>query len=101
MIFSVVFMASSESLGSSLLALIDYDIKEELEKLKDIVDVIDIEGGICLGNVEGDLVFLRNEFKCIVIKSKIAVIKLMADLEVKVEKLTLRVVKLECANKTG
>lgn len=97
----VVIMASSESLGSSLPTLIDYDIKEEVEKLKGTVDVIDTEGGIRLGNVEGDLVFLRKEFKRTVKKSETAVIKLLADLEVKVEKLELRVVKLKCANNSG
>ena len=39
----VEIMASSESLGSSLLALIDYDVKEEVEKLKGMVEVIDLK----------------------------------------------------------
>ena len=59
---TTIVMASSEYLVSSMSALIDYgimDLKMELEKLKDTVDVIDIEGGILIGNSEGDLMFLR------------------------------------------
>ena len=55
----VAIMASSKSLGSSMSALGDYDVKEEVEKLKGTVDIIDSEGGRRLGNVEGDLAFLR------------------------------------------
>ena len=36
----VSFMASSESLGSSIPALVDYDVREEVEKLKGTVEVI-------------------------------------------------------------
>ena len=100
-VFVIEIMASSESLGSSLSALIDYDIKEEVEKLKGMVDVIDTEGGRRLGNVEGDLAFLRKEFKRSVKKSESAIVKILANLEVKIEKLKLRVVKMECANNSG
>ena len=51
--------------------------------------------------MEVDLAFVRKEFKCTVRKSESAVIKLLANLEVKVDKLELRVVKLKCANKSG
>ena len=54
-----------------------------------------------MGNVEGDLASLRKEFKRTVRKSESAVIKLLENLEVKVDKLELRVVKLECVNKSG
>ena len=97
----VVIMACSESLGSSLSALIDYDMKEEVEKLKGTVVVINTKGGRHLGNGEGDLAFFRKEFKHTVKKYETTVIKLLANLEVKVEKLALRVVKLECANNLG
>ena len=40
----VSFMASSESLGSSIPALVDYDVREEVEKLKGTVEVIDLKG---------------------------------------------------------
>ena len=36
----VAIMASSESLGSSMPILVDYDVKEEVEKLKGTMDVI-------------------------------------------------------------
>ena len=49
----VVVMASSESFGSSILALVDYDVREEVEKLKGTVDVIDSKGGKRMKNVEG------------------------------------------------
>ena len=39
----VSFMASSESLGSSIPALVDYDVREEVEKLKGTVEVIDLK----------------------------------------------------------
>ena len=48
----VAVMASSKSLGSSLLDLVDYDVREEVEKLKGTVDVIDSKGGRRLKNVE-------------------------------------------------
>ena len=76
---SAVLIMAIESLGSSLPTLIDYDIKEELEKLKDTMDVIDTKGGRRLGNVEGDLAFLRKEFKRSVKKSESAVVKLLAN----------------------
>ena len=39
----VASMASSESLGSSMPALVDYDVREEVEKLKGMVEVIDLK----------------------------------------------------------
>ena len=94
----VAIMASSESLGSSMPDLVDYDVKEEVEKLKSTVDVIDSKGGRRLGNVEGYLAFLRKDIKRTIRKSESTIIKFLANLEVKVDKLKLRVVKLECAN---
>ena len=82
-------------------ALVNYDVKEEVEKLKGMVDVINSEGGRRLGNVEGDMAFLRKEFKRTVRKFESAIIKFLANLEVKVDKLELMVVKLKCASKLG
>ena len=49
----VAVMASSKLLGSSMMALVDYDVREEVEKLKGTVKIIDSEGGRRLENVEG------------------------------------------------
>ena len=72
-----------------------------MDKLKGTVDVIDSEGGRRLENVEGDLAFLRKEFKRTIRKSETAILRFLANLEVKVDKLELKVVKLESASKSG
>ena len=76
----VVVMASYESLGSSMPTLVDYDVRGEVEKLKGTVEVIYSEGCIRLENVEGDLVFLRKEFKRTVRKLESAIIKFLENL---------------------
>ena len=63
-------------------------------KIKETVDIIDSEGGRRLGNVEGDLAFLRKELKRTIRKSKTAILRMLASVEVKVEKLELKVVML-------
>ena len=98
---ALAVMTSYESLGSSMPALVDYDVKEEVEKLKGMVDVINYEGGRRLEDVEGDLVFLRKEFKRTIRKSESTILKFLANLEVKVDKLELKVVKLENVGKSG
>ena len=97
----VVVMANSKSMGSSMSALVEFDVWEEVEKLKETVDVIDSEGGRRLDNVEGDLAFLRKEFKRTIRKSETTILRILAKLEVKVDKLELKVVKLENASKLG
>ena len=47
------------------------------------------------------MVFLRKEFKRTIRKYESTNIKFLENLEVKVDKLELRVVKLECASKSG
>ena len=66
-----------------------------------MVDTIDTEGGRRLENVDRDLVFLRKEFKRAVKRSEKAVIGMMVDWEVKVEKVALKVVKMEVAINPG
>ena len=51
--------------------------------------------------MEGDLAFLRKEFKCTVRKFESTIINFLENLEVKVDKLELRVVKLECTSKSS
>ena len=94
-------MANSKSMRSSTPTLVEFDVQEEAENLKETMDVIDSEGGRRLDNVEGDLAFLRKEFKHTIRKSQSAILKFLANLEVKVDKLELKVVKLENASKSG
>ena len=47
------------------------------------------------------MAFLRKEFKRTIKKYESKIIKFLENLEVKVDKLELRVVKLECASKSG
>ena len=94
-------MANSESMGSSLPTLSDFDVREEVVKIKETMDIIDSEGGRRLDNVEGDLVFLRKEFKHIIRKSETTILRILASLEVKFDKLELKVVKLENASNSG
>ena len=72
-----------------------------MEKLKETVDVIDSEGGKRLDNVEGDLAFLRKEFKRTIRNSKSTILRFLANLGVKVDKFKLKVVKLENTSKSG
>ena len=52
-------------------------------------------------NLEGDLAFMRKEFKRIVRKFESTIIRFLENLEVKIDKLELRVVKLEFKSKSG
>ena len=72
-----------------------------MEKLKETVDVIDSEGGRRLDNVEGDFAFLRKEFKRTIRKYETTILRFLANLEVKVDKLELKVVKLENASNSS
>ena len=91
-------MANSELMGYSRLALVEFDVREEVEKVREIVDVIDFEGDRRLANVEGDMDFLRKAFKCSIRKYETTILRFLANLEVKVGKLKLKVVKLENAS---
>ena len=97
----VVVMANSELMGSSRLALVELDVREEVEKVRETVDVIDSEGDIRLANVEGDMAFLRKAFKRSIRKSETTILRFLANLEVKIDKLELKVVKLENVSKSG
>ena len=75
------------------------DLKRDVKELQRTVEEIDIEGGKRLENVDRDLVFLRKQFKRVVKRSENVVIDLIVELEIKVEKLALKVVKMEAATK--
>ena len=104
-ILMFVMEASLESTGSSPPALFVEsdirDIKRDVKELQRTMEEIDIEGGKRLENVDRDLVFLRKQFKRVVKRSENVVIDLIVELEIKVEQLALKVVKMEAATKPG
>ena len=97
--------ASSKSTCSSSMARFVEthirDIKREVKELQRTVEEIDIEGGRRLENVDKYLAFLRKRIKRTVERSENAVIGLMVELEIKVENLALKVVKMEVATNPG
>ena len=97
----IASMASSKSMCSSLQDLRDFNVREEVVKIKETMDIIDTKGGRRLGNVEGDLAFLRQELKRKIKKFESAILKMLANLDVKIDKLELKVVKLENASNLG
>ena len=98
-----IMEASSESTGSSTPAnFVEADIREikrDVMVLQRQVEAIDTEGGRRLENVDKDLVFLRKQIKWAVKQAENVVIGLIAELEIKVDKLALKFVKLEAATK--
>ena len=65
------------------------------------VESIDTKEGSRLENVDKDLVYLRKEFKLAIKRSKNVVIGMMADMEIKVDKLALKVIKVKDVLKPG
>ena len=63
--------------------------------------MIDTKGGRRLGNVDKDLVYLRKQISRAVRKSENFLIGLIAELEIKVDKLSLKLVKKEAPPKLG
>ena len=70
-------------------------------KIKETGYIIDTEGGRRLGNVDRYLAFLRKELKCTIRKYETAILRILATLELKVDKLELKVVNLENASNSG
>ena len=77
------------------------DIKREVKELQRTMEAIDIEGSRHLENVDKYLDFLRKQINRSVKNSKNAVIGLVAELEIKVENVALKVVKMEVAANPG
>ena len=73
------------------------DLKHDLKLLQNQVNAIDCEGGRRLDNVVKDLAFLCKKLKRKVKRSENALIKLIAELEIKVDKLALKLVKHEAS----
>ena len=95
--------ASSKSTGSSPPALfVESDIRDlqrDVKELQRTMEAINSEGGRCLENVDRDLVFLQKQFKRAVKRLENVVIELVAGLDIKVETLALKVVKMEAVTK--
>ena len=61
----------------------------------------DSEGGRRLETIDRDMAFLRKEFTRSVSRTENALTGMLAELEIKFEKLELKVVKLEAVNFSG
>ena len=97
--------ASAESFGSSSPPnFVEADIgvlKRDVMVLQEQVEAIDTKGGRRLENVDKDLVYLRKQISRAVRKSENFLIGLIAELEIKVDKLSLKLVKKEAPPKLG
>ena len=71
------------------------EVKHELKSLQTQVNAIDYEGGRRLEHVNKDLVFLRKKIKQKVKRTKNTLTRQIVELELKVDKLALKLVKHE------
>ena len=92
--------SSASSPPRSVVAVIR-DLKHDVKALQDQVEAIDTEGGRRLENVDKDLAYLRKKISRKVRKAENAVIGLIAELEIKVDKLALKLVKHEAPPNPG
>ena len=69
------------------------DLKQDIKVLQDQVDAIYTEGGRRLENVDKDLAYLQKNITHKVKRFENAVIGLIAELEIKVDKLALKLIK--------
>ena len=94
--------ASFESTGLSIpsnFAEVDIgEFKKDVKVLQIQVEAIDTEGGRRLENVDKDLVFLRKQIKRAVKRSENVVIGLIVELEIKVDKLALKLAKMDASS---
>ena len=73
------------------------ELKHDLKTLQNQVDAIDYEGGRRLEHVNKDLAFLRKKFKRKVKRTENLLTKQIVELEIKVNKLALKLVKHEAS----
>ena len=71
------------------------EVKKELISLQSQVNAMDYEGGRCLDHVSKDLVFLRKKIKRKVKHTEHSFSRELVELELKVDKLTLKFLKRE------
>ena len=98
-------VAPSESTTSlALVQSVESDIRDIRKKMKQMnhfLHKLDSEGGRRLEIVDRDIVQLRKEFSHSITQTEQAMTGLLADLEIKFEKLELKVAKLESSAFTG
>ena len=97
----VGFASSNASFAPKPMEVIIREMKHDFKMLQDQVNAIDNEGGRRLDNVGKDLAYLRKKIKRKVKRSKNAVIGLIAELEIKVDKLALNLDKQEVPPNPG
>ena len=73
------------------------EVKHELKSLQTQVNVIEYEGGRRLDHVNKDLVFLRKKIKRKVKWTENSLTRQIIELELKVDKLALKLVKHEAS----
>ena len=93
--------SSSTSSAPRPVVAVIRDLKQDIKVLQDQVDGIDTEGGWRLENVDKDLAYLWKKITRKVKRSKNVVIGLIAELEIKVDKLALKFVKHETPPNSG
>ena len=96
LLFVKMDAGSSSSNASSAAKTMEVKIRElkhDFKLLQNQVNAIDCEGGGRLDNVGKDLVFLRRKLKGKVKRSENALIRLIAEMEIKVDKLALKLSK--------
>ena len=96
---------SSDSMASSAPSqFIEMDIrniKKKIKRMNHYLRRIDIEGGHRLEKTNMDMAHLRKEFTRSISQTENSLTGMLADLEIKFEKLELKVVKLEAVAFTG
>ena len=73
------------------------DMKQDLKLLQNQFNAIDYEGGRRLDHMSKDFVFLRKKIKQKVKRSENLLSRQLAELEIKVDKLALKIVKHEAS----
>ena len=76
-------------------------IKRKVKKLDHLFHCMDSEGGRRLENVDQDLIHLRKQLKLGISKTEQVFIWFLAELEVKIERLELKVARLEMHGSPG
>ena len=93
--------SSSTSSPPMYVVAVIRDLKHDVKALQNQVDAIDTKGSRRLANVDKDLAHLRKKISHKVRRDNNAVIGLIVELEIKVDKLALKLVKHEAPPNPG